>query len=220
MAEESTGEVKGATSELRFRTIELTRDAETVLAWSREAFAISFGEAETQRLFRRDEWLGFIGWGASAFPDGFVLAYLSDADMASGENPTGMVLMDIRDASRAGSDDLAGQIGYIHLFYVAARVRGTGIANALQRHADAVCRRLGVHHIELNVEPENARAVRFYQRVGYAVAREILREGLPVLRMRRALSSPSGAALSATPGSLAWSDTLSVPTQSTSETSS
>jgi ribosomal protein S18 acetylase RimI-like enzyme len=73
--------------------------------------------------------------------------------------------------------------------YLAPAFRGTGASNALQRYVDSFLRQRGLRVIELNVEPSNQRAVRYYTRVGYHVVREILREGRPVLRMRKTLDA-------------------------------
>jgi ribosomal protein S18 acetylase RimI-like enzyme len=152
--------------DLRIQMIDPARDAETVLAWTREAFVVSFGEAETQHLFHRVE--------MAAMPE---------------EAAVGMLLMNLRRSEEAGSLDLDEVIGYVHLLYVASAYRGHGVADALQQHAEDVCRHQGARHLELNVEPANERAVRFYRRVGYEVARETLREGLPVLRMRKPIGT-------------------------------
>jgi acetyltransferase (GNAT) family protein len=78
----------------------------------------------------------------------------------------------VRDAAQVGSDDLDGPIAYAHLYYIAPEFRGTGASNTLQRYVDEFARRRNTRAIELNVEPGNTRAVRYYRRVGYRVARD------------------------------------------------
>lgn len=171
---------------LRFRTIEPRRDADLVAAYAHEAWVVSFGEEQGDRLFDREGFLGFVRWGVAAFPDGFVLAY---EDTAPEARCVGLVLLDVRDAAQVGSDDLDGPIAYAHLYYIAPEFRGTGASNTLQRYVDEFARRRNTRAIELNVEPGNTRAVRYYRRVGYRVARQILRWGVPMFRMRKMIES-------------------------------
>ncbi|MEM1314278.1 MAG: GNAT family N-acetyltransferase [Pseudomonadota bacterium] len=52
-------------------------------------------------------------------------------------------------------------------FFVAPEHHGTGAAQALMAHVIAAAREAGLAQLELGVQPENARAVAFYERQGY-----------------------------------------------------
>jgi ribosomal protein S18 acetylase RimI-like enzyme len=53
------------------------------------------------------------------------------------------------------------------------RVRGAGAGRALMAEAEARARRLGHARMTLTVHPDNARAVRFYEQLGWARAAEV-----------------------------------------------
>jgi len=51
------------------------------------------------------------------------------------------------------------------------RVRGAGVGRALMHEAEARARRLGHARMTLTVHPDNARAVRFYEQLGWVCVR-------------------------------------------------
>jgi len=51
------------------------------------------------------------------------------------------------------------------------RVRGAGVGRALMHEAEARARRLGHARMTLTVHPDNTRAVRFYEQLGWVCAR-------------------------------------------------
>lgn len=56
----------------------------------------------------------------------------------------------------------------IHAFAIAPRVQGRGCGNSLLAFCEGVARKRGCKSIRIDVFPENADAVRFYERRGYA----------------------------------------------------
>lgn len=56
------------------------------------------------------------------------------------------------------------------MVYLRAEYRGRGLAAALFAGVEAEARRFGLRQIELGVAAENHRALRFYERMGFAVA--------------------------------------------------
>ena len=61
---------------------------------------------------------------------------------------------------------------YLDDFSVAAAYRNQGIGTALLRAAEAYAETLGIPAIALHVEKTNGSALRFYERMGYAVVRD------------------------------------------------
>jgi putative acetyltransferase len=72
--------------------------------------------------------------------------------------------------------------GYLDQIVVATEFHGRGVAAALLREA----RRLAPAGLELHVNQDNARAIRFYRKHGFATAGEEVnpRSGAPTLRLR------------------------------------
>lgn len=58
---------------------------------------------------------------------------------------------------------------HIHKFIVLQEARASGIGGALQRYFVERCRRLGLSEVTLWVYADNAGAIRFYERHGFAV---------------------------------------------------
>jgi putative acetyltransferase len=73
--------------------------------------------------------------------------------------------------------------GYLDQLVVASDHQGRGVAAVLLARA----RRIAAAGLELHVNQDNARAIRFYRKHGFATAGEDInpRSGAPTLRMRR-----------------------------------
>lgn len=182
---------------LSLATVDLSRDRELILGWMRETVLVSYGEAGLAYFSQHADLTRIVEEGAAAFPESFVMAWMArnpDGDKTNASpaapSPAGMLLMDIRPASHEGHSDIegnlgnTGDIGYIDVLYVASRYRGQGVADVLQRRAVSVCAERGVQHIELHVGANNARAIRFYERMGYGRAGQTTVAGQPALAMR------------------------------------
>jgi ribosomal protein S18 acetylase RimI-like enzyme len=61
-----------------------------------------------------------------------------------------------------------GHRGWIHYLAVAASHRGTGLGTELVRRAESMLAALGCPKVQLQVRPENAGVIEFYERLGYA----------------------------------------------------
>jgi ribosomal protein S18 acetylase RimI-like enzyme len=68
-------------------------------------------------------------------------------------------------AVMAGYD---GHRGWIHYLAVAGHRRGSGLGQALVERAEVALLALGCAKVQLQVRPDNAAVVDFYQRLGYA----------------------------------------------------
>ena len=153
---------------LTFRTIELPADSARVVTYHADACRASFGEGALERRLERPErYLDALAARIEEFPDGHLLAF-------AGADCVGQLESQVP----YGLD-----VGYVNLFYVAPEFRRRGCGRAMHARAERYFRSWEAQRIELHVSPTNPAAVRFYQAMGYAVAR---REG-DMLRMTKAL---------------------------------
>ena len=86
------------------------------------------------------------------------------AGAGGGDQLAGFVI--IHREFRAG-DSMGAEFGYVVTLDVAPEWRGTGVAGALMREAEARQARAGIEAMRLHVSVENAVAIRFYERCGY-----------------------------------------------------
>jgi len=146
--------VAQATVALNIRPIDLRRDAETIIGYARDLFAISFGSHRFSDQFGA-EGSGYIPWIADKQKDdpaNAALAFL-------GAHPVGMVVVG------SWADDPA--IGYVYHYYLEPHARGHGLAPALDSHAASQLLRRGHGKARLSVAKTNARAIRFYCKRGW-----------------------------------------------------
>ncbi|WP_071140785.1 MULTISPECIES: GNAT family N-acetyltransferase [Tissierellales] len=64
--------------------------------------------------------------------------------------------------------------GYISDIFVCQRFRGSKVAESLMNRAIRWFRRNGISNVRLNVNSENIRAIRFYNRIGFKRVNETL----------------------------------------------
>jgi ribosomal protein S18 acetylase RimI-like enzyme len=153
---------------LTFRTIELPGDSARVVAYHADACRATFGEGEYERRLERPaRYLGALAARIEEFPEGHLLAF-------AGAECVGQMELQVP----YGLD-----VGYVNLFYVAPEFRRQGYGRAMHARAERYFRSWEAVRIELHVSPTNPAAVRFYQAMGYAVAR---REG-DMVRMAKVL---------------------------------
>jgi len=87
----------------------------------------------------------------------------------------------ISDGSIVGALVVNPETGYLDQIVVAVERQGTGVADALLGEA----RRLSPSRLDLHVNKDNARAIRFYRKHGFVVTSEDVnpRSGAPIYRM-------------------------------------
>jgi putative acetyltransferase len=91
-------------------------------------------------------------------------------------------LIAVRDNRVIGALVVDPQTGYLDQIVVATADQGRGVAAMLLAEA----RRLSPAHLDLHVNQDNARAIRFYQKHGFVTVAEDVnpRSGAPIYRMR------------------------------------
>ncbi|MBD2094662.1 GNAT family N-acetyltransferase [Trichocoleus sp. FACHB-591] len=140
---------------LEFKPIDLAKHADVCVAFREDSYVCSFGSAE---LFHGADGKGaerYVNWlceKMKRFPGGCIHVW-------SGSEIIGQMEM-----GRFRSD---ASLGYVNLYYVTARWRGTGVASLLDEYATAFFKRLSLHSARLSVTPTNTRAVEFYLRHGW-----------------------------------------------------
>ncbi|MEO1115864.1 MAG: GNAT family N-acetyltransferase [Pseudomonadota bacterium] len=128
-----------------------------------------------------DQWQSLRLEGVRDFPIGFLVTE-EEAATTSLERAAD-ILASGSTRGVFGKDTLAGFCGFrrsqlerlrhraeIGPFFVAARFQGTGAAGVLMSGVIDEARAAGVEQLELFVDTENVRAIRFYQRFGFKQA--------------------------------------------------
>jgi len=134
---------------LRFEPLDVEKYKNKILAFRRDSFVISFG---TDRDFHAGDYLMWLQKKISQFPDGFVLAFEKDQVI-------GQLELSIREYE-------GKRIGYVHLYYLIAKKRGSGLGHELHQYAMRFFEKHGVSEYHLRVSPTNVRARAFYKKNG------------------------------------------------------
>ena len=134
-----------------FRPIDLAGDWDKLVAYHRDTFRLSYGSDEAfselaYRKIMRDR--------LESFPQGQRMV-LDDAVVA------GQVELAIREAQ-------GRRFGYVSLFYLEPAWRGRGLGRELTQFAQTCFAAHGLDEYRLRVSAMNERAVRFYERQGFA----------------------------------------------------
>ncbi|QOV88482.1 GNAT family N-acetyltransferase [Humisphaera borealis] len=137
---------------LTYRTIDPARDADLCAANHYDACLASFGR--DCKYEGRESYLRWLTESVQIYPEGFVLAF-------RGERFIGQLELQV---------PYGMPTGYVSLFYVSPDVRGRGYGNLIHQYAEVYFRAWEARTIELDVSPQNIRAIRFYRRMGYAFA--------------------------------------------------
>ncbi|MBL0389326.1 GNAT family N-acetyltransferase [Tumebacillus sp. ITR2] len=154
---------------LTFCAIDPERDRALIVPNRRDSFVASFG---TDESYGRDEdYLSWLAMRREQFPLGQVLAF-------EGRECVGQLELTLREG---------GQMGYVNLYYLRPEYRGRGYGKRLHEYVEQFFRPFQVQKLELRVAQTNARAIRFYEKMGFEVLyEEELREH-KVYRMRKDL---------------------------------
>lgn len=155
------------TERLAFRPIGIPNEVTLAARHRRDSFVVSFGHDEP---FDDVVYAGWLGRLAARMPEGVVFATL-------GGSVVGQIEAQVRPDGT----------GYVNLFYLVEPYRGRGLGRQLHDYVLRVFEERNVERVELAVSPTNARAIRFYEKMGYRSLG--LRSGAtpPVDEMRLAL---------------------------------
>lgn len=150
---------------VNFESIRLPEDEDTVIAFRKDSFIVSFGNTNH---FEQQAYLDWLSEKKTYFPEGFVLA-------KEKSKPIGQLELSIR--------EFEGQeIGYVHLYYLVPEKRGKGLGKALHAYTREFFQTKDMTEYHLRVAPSNERALRFYIKNGMEKVREEV-DG-KVVRMR------------------------------------
>ena len=97
------------------------------------------------------------------------------------EGPELVAVMDIIDGYPAP------EIAYIGFFMMNRRRQGRQIGSGIVREAETYLKATGKRAVRLAIDRENPQSTHFWRKNGYAVIREVDREGWPVLEAEHVL---------------------------------
>lgn len=135
-----------------FRTIDVERDAETIVQFRKDSFLVSLGSIDG--FGDRNQYLAWIGLNAVLYPEGFVL--MEHEGKVVGQ-------MEAEVVPYRGK-----RVGYVDLFYLVPEYRGKGYGQIQLERAEALFRKWGVSEYHLRVSPTNKPAMRFYEKHGFS----------------------------------------------------
>lgn len=159
---------------MKFRTIDIDKDRETIIAFRKDSYVVSFGTVDG--FGDEDAYVKRIGERVARFPDGLVLIE-EDGKMI------GQIELQITTYEEQ-------EIGYVNLFYLIPEYRSKGLGQYLIEYAEQFFRKYGVSEYHLRVEPTNKRAIRFYEKYGMTKLKEEQSKSQYLMwRMRKKLIS-------------------------------
>jgi ribosomal protein S18 acetylase RimI-like enzyme len=155
-----------------FRSIDLSKDKETIINFRRDSYIISFGD---DKLFGDNEnYLKKIEKRLLEFPRGLVI--VEDNGKAVGQ-----IELQIKDVDNKC-------IGYVNLFYLIPDYRGKGYGTKLLEYAENFFHSNKIDEYQLRVSPSNVRAISFYNKNGFNTLRTEEEDTVPRYRMQKFLS--------------------------------
>ncbi|OCT11282.1 hypothetical protein A8709_06295 [Paenibacillus pectinilyticus] len=156
---------------MEFRTIDVIKDRETIIAFRKDSYVVSFGSEEG--FGDADEYVNRIANRIKRFPDGLVL-------IEEEGQPVGQ--MELQIVTYEGE-----QIGYANLFYLIPSYRGKGHSQQLVAYAERFFSKYSVKSYQLRVAPTNVRALRLYEKWGMRVLAKEEEHPYPVWLMVKEL---------------------------------
>lgn len=137
---------------LRFRPIDLDSHSEIAIRFRADSFFASFGH---DRDFWGEDRLGgkrYIDWLRMKLNLDFPMAFHA----WNNDEIIGQLEFDFYNGDKS--------IGYVNLYYLAPKFRGTGISKALDEFTLKCFESLSVKRILLSVSPTNERALSYYKK--------------------------------------------------------
>ena len=137
-------------SSISFEPIDLSRNADTAVAFRRDSYVCSFGS--DQAFGGADEYLEWLSDRIARQPTGHVHVW-------HGAKIIGQLEMLIQTTAPVK--------GYVNLFYLVSEARGRGHGEALHSYFLQFMQAGGAHLARLSVSPRNARALAYYRNHGW-----------------------------------------------------
>ncbi|GGD62068.1 GNAT family N-acetyltransferase [Paenibacillus nasutitermitis] len=139
-----------------FRTIDIKRDRDTIVAFRKDSYVVSYGSDEG--FGDEEEYVIRIRDRVNRFPEGLVLVEYNDITI-------GQIELQILNYEET-------DIGYVNLFYLMPGYRGKGYGDRLLEYAENFFRNHHVREYHLRVSPSNHVAVKFYEKHGLKKLKE------------------------------------------------
>ncbi|CAN7260719.1 GNAT family N-acetyltransferase [Paenibacillus sp. LjRoot56] len=136
---------------MEFRTIDVEKDRETIIAFRKDSYVVSFGSEEG--FGDEDDYVRRIADRVRRFPEGLVL--IEEEGQPIGQLELQIVLHE------------GSYIGYANLFYLIPSYRGKGYGRQLVAYAEGFFEKYGVKSYHLRVAPTNLPALHFYEKSGF-----------------------------------------------------
>lgn len=140
---------------LEFRPIDLDLHKATCIKIREDSFVCSFGAAEKfHHEFGSDgeRYVGFLMNRMQSLPNSCVHAWLENEIVGQ---------VEVR-RSRKRLDE-----GYVNLYYLTEKHRGSGLGTILDEYVEFYFRELRIKSAQLSVAPTNLRALKFYSKCGW-----------------------------------------------------
>jgi L-amino acid N-acyltransferase YncA len=150
------GDLSILSNRVTFKPIDLQKHRETAITFREDSFICSFGDARKFWEQNGPNAEKYISWLEEKLKKDPALAmHVWQSNRIVGQMELG-----------AWKDDPT--VGYINLYYLAPEARGTGLSKALDDYAVRTLRAKGHSEARLCVSPSNARALRYYLRMGWS----------------------------------------------------
>ena len=121
--------------------------------------------------FRKDSYVCSFGTSENYIREGGDNNYLTWLKAKIAENPGSAVHVKWNDKIigqlELGKSKTQAHVGYVNLYYLAPEFRGKGFSSLLDQYAVQFLRNCGYQKAQLSVSPSNARAIRYYQKMGW-----------------------------------------------------
>ena len=137
---------------MEFKPINLAKDGELALQFREDSYVCSFGSADAFRSYGPGRYLDWLKEKLEKCPEFAV--HIWSAERIIGQIELG----------NTGGDT---PIGYINLYYLIPKARGSGVAWALDDYAVKTLKNYGFTRARLSVSPTNLRAVAYYEKMNW-----------------------------------------------------
>lgn len=151
-----------------YRSINLSKDIDTIIKFRRDSFVISFGD---DKLFCLERYIEKIQERLGKFPKGLVL-------VEDGSKQVGQIELQITQYQ-------GEKIGYVNLFYLIEPYRGKGFGKELVKYVEQFFIENKINKYHLRVSTTNSHALKFYEKNGFIIVCIEEQDSKPRYRMSK-----------------------------------